>query len=127
MSDGKGHGAGIAIVAGGIRFKMRSTRQVVACFFGDGAVAEGGFHEGLNMAAIWELPVLFVRENNQYGASTRVDLVMRNTKTSDRADVEEAELNALREDVLARIESAVEQVRQAPPLPKGELTTDVFA
>jgi TPP-dependent pyruvate/acetoin dehydrogenase alpha subunit len=84
---------GIAIVAGGIplaagmalALKMQNKPQVVACFFGDGAVAEGAFHEGVNMAAIWNLPVIFVCENNLYGASTRIDLVMRNTRISDRA------------------------------------------
>jgi TPP-dependent pyruvate/acetoin dehydrogenase alpha subunit len=84
---------GIAIVAGGIplatgmalALKMQGRPQVVACFFGDGAVAEGAFHEGVNMAAIWNLPVVFVCENNLYGASTRVDLVMKNTRISDRA------------------------------------------
>ncbi|NCO32563.1 MAG: hypothetical protein AUJ92_18270 [Armatimonadetes bacterium CG2_30_59_28] len=89
----KGMVPGIAIVGGGIplaagmalAFQRQKTPQVVACFFGDGAVAEGAFHEGLNMAAIWNLPVIFVCENNLYGASTRVDLVMRNTKISDRA------------------------------------------
>jgi TPP-dependent pyruvate/acetoin dehydrogenase alpha subunit len=89
----KGMVPGIAIVGGGIpiaagialAFKMRSSPQVVACFFGDGAVAEGAFHEGLNMAAIWDLPVLFVCENNLYGASTRIDKVMKNTRISDRA------------------------------------------
>jgi TPP-dependent pyruvate/acetoin dehydrogenase alpha subunit len=89
----KGMVPGIAIVGGGIpiaagialSFKMRSLPQVVACFFGDGAVAEGAFHEGLNMAAIWDLPVLFVCENNLYGASTRIDKVMKNTRISDRA------------------------------------------
>lgn len=91
----KGMTPGIAIVGGGIplaagialAFKMRKTSQVVACFFGDGAVAEGAFHEGLNMAAIWDLPVLFLCENNLYGASTRIDKVMKNTKISDRAAV----------------------------------------
>jgi TPP-dependent pyruvate/acetoin dehydrogenase alpha subunit len=89
----KGMVPGIAIVAGGIpvatgmalALKMQARDQVVACFFGDGAVAEGAFHEGVNMAAIWNLPVIFVCENNLYGASTRVDLVMRNTRISDRA------------------------------------------
>jgi len=89
----KGMVPGIAIVGGGIplaagmalAFKMRRTSQVAVCFFGDGAVAEGAFHEGVNMAAIWNLPVVFVCENNLYGASTRVDLVMRNTRISDRA------------------------------------------
>lgn len=79
-------GGGIPLAAGmGLAFKMQGKREVVACFFGDGAVAEGAFHEGLNMAAIWNLPVIFVCENNLYGASTRVDRVMRNTRISDRA------------------------------------------
>src|SRR5205823_11138612 len=89
----KGMVPGIAIVAGGVplaagmalAFKMRRDRQVVACFFGDGAIAEGAFHEGVNLAAIWDLPVIFVCENNLYGASTRVDLVMKNPRISDRA------------------------------------------
>lgn len=89
----KGMIPGIAIVAGGIpvatgmalAFKMRKTQQVVACFFGDGGVAEGAFHEAVNMAALWRLPVLFICENNLYGASTRIDQVMKNTTVSDRA------------------------------------------
>ena len=89
----KGMIPGIAIVAGGLpvatgmalAFKMRKTQQVVACFFGDGGVAEGAFHEAVNMAALWRLPVLFVCENNLYGASTRIDQVMKNTTVSDRA------------------------------------------
>ncbi len=89
----KGMVPSIAIVGGGIplaagmalAFKMRQQRSVVACFFGDGAVAEGAFHEGVNLAAIWDLPVLFVCENNLYGASTRVDRVMRVKQIADRA------------------------------------------
>ena len=89
----KGMVPGIAIVAGGIplaagmalAFKLQQRPQVVACFFGDGAVAEGAFHEGVNMAAIWDLPVLLVCENNLYGASTRIDKVMKNPRVSDRA------------------------------------------
>jgi len=89
----KGMVPGIAIVAGGIplaagmalAFKMQQKPSVVACFFGDGAVAEGAFHEGVNMAAIWNLPVVLVCENNLYGASTNIDKVMKNTKVSDRA------------------------------------------
>jgi pyruvate dehydrogenase E1 component alpha subunit len=48
-------------------------------------VAEGAFHEGVNMAAIWNLPVVFACENNLYGASTRIDKVMKRTRISDRA------------------------------------------
>src|SRR5688572_24685173 len=89
----KGMVPGIAIVAGGIplaagmalSFKMQSKPHVVACFFGDGAIAEGAFHEGVNMAAIWRLPAIFVCENNLYGASTHVDLVMKNSRISERA------------------------------------------
>lgn len=89
----KGMIPGVAIVAGGIpvaagmalAFKMQKSGQVVACFFGDGAVAEGAFHEGVNMAAIWSLPVVFVCENNFYGASTHVSKVMRDPNIARRA------------------------------------------
>jgi len=89
----KGMIPGIAIVAGGIplaagmglAFKMQKRPNIVACFFGNGAVAEGAFHEGINLAAIWDAPVLFVCENNFSGASTRVDTVMRNPRIVDRA------------------------------------------
>jgi pyruvate dehydrogenase E1 component alpha subunit len=89
----KGMLPAIAIVAGGIplaagmalAFRMQKTSQVVACFFGDGAVAEGAFHEGINLAALWKLPAIFVCENNLYGASTHISKVMRNTRIADRA------------------------------------------
>ena len=50
--------------------KMRAAHAVTACFFGDGAVAEGEFHESLNLAALWQLPVLFCCENNRYAMGT---------------------------------------------------------
>jgi len=79
-------GGGIPLTAGmALAFKMKKTSQVAACFFGDGAVAEGAFHEGVNMASIWNLPAIFVCENNLYGASTHIGKVMKNTKVSDRA------------------------------------------
>jgi pyruvate dehydrogenase E1 component alpha subunit len=49
---------------------MQSRRRVTACFFGDGAVDEGEFHESLNLAALWKLPVLFICENNLYAMGT---------------------------------------------------------
>ncbi|MEX2279520.1 MAG: thiamine pyrophosphate-dependent dehydrogenase E1 component subunit alpha [Acidimicrobiia bacterium] len=52
---------------------MRATGKIVACFFGDGAANEGSFHEAINLAAVWDLPVLFVCENNQYGMSMSQD------------------------------------------------------
>ncbi|HUE73581.1 MAG TPA: thiamine pyrophosphate-dependent dehydrogenase E1 component subunit alpha, partial [Pirellulaceae bacterium] len=51
---------------GGYTFKLLKTGNVAVAFFGDGAVNNGAFHEGLNMASIWKLPVLFVCENNQF-------------------------------------------------------------
>ncbi len=72
----KGMVPGIAIVAGGIplatgmalAFKMQKSTRVAVCFFGDGAVAEGAFHEAINIASLWRLPTIFVCENNLYGA-----------------------------------------------------------
>ncbi|MGX1161277.1 pyruvate dehydrogenase E1 component alpha subunit [Arthrobacter sp. SLBN-100] len=69
---------GNAIVAGGLPLavglaladKMAGRRRVTACFFGEGAVAEGEFHESLNLAALWQLPVLFCCENNLYAMGT---------------------------------------------------------
>lgn len=73
---------GNAIVGGGLPLsvglamadKKLKRNHVTVCFFGDGAVAEGEFHESLNLAALWKLPVLFVCENNQYGMGTALEL-----------------------------------------------------
>jgi len=79
-------GAGIPIAAGaGLSIKLRGTDQVVACFFGDGASNQGTFHEGINMAAIWRLPVLFVCENNLYAMGTRQSRVMLIENIANRA------------------------------------------
>src|SRR3970282_161378 len=53
--------------------KLQGRRRVTACFFGDGAVAEGEFHESLNLAALWKLPVLFLCENNRYAMGTALE------------------------------------------------------
>jgi len=79
-------GAGIPIAAGaGLSIKLRGTEQVTACFFGDGASNQGTFHEGVNMAAIWKLPVLFVCENNLYAMGTRQNRVMLAESIATRA------------------------------------------
>ena len=58
-------GAGLPIATGaGYSCKLRGTDQVAVCFFGDGASNQGTFHEGINLAAVWRLPVVFVCENN---------------------------------------------------------------
>jgi pyruvate dehydrogenase E1 component alpha subunit len=53
--------------------KMQGRQRVTACFFGEGAAAEGEFHESLNLAALWQLPVLFVCENNRYAMGTALE------------------------------------------------------
>jgi pyruvate dehydrogenase E1 component alpha subunit len=78
--------ASVPVASGmGLAFKMKRTDQVVACFFGDGATNEGAWHEGLNVAAIWKLPVIFVCENNVYAASTRTSTMMSVKNVADRA------------------------------------------
>ncbi|MCC7452076.1 MAG: thiamine pyrophosphate-dependent dehydrogenase E1 component subunit alpha [Anaerolineae bacterium] len=80
-------GGAIPLAAGmGLAIKMQQRREVVACFFGDGAVNEGAFHEGVNLASIWSLPVIFVCENNLYGASTAISKTMRPAHIADRAE-----------------------------------------
>ncbi len=79
-------GAGLPIAMGaGLSIRLRETENVVACFFGDGASNQGTFHEAINMAAIWSLPVIFVCENNVYAMGTRQEKVMLIEDIADRA------------------------------------------
>ncbi len=72
---------GYAIVVGGLPIavglalagRLEKRSRVTACFFGDGAVGEGEFHESMNLAALWKLPVLFVCENNRYAMGTAIE------------------------------------------------------
>jgi pyruvate dehydrogenase E1 component alpha subunit len=67
-------GGGLPVAVGlGLAAKMRNESRVTACFFGDGAVAEGAFHESMNLAALWKLPVLFCCENNLYAMGTALE------------------------------------------------------
>lgn len=78
--------SGIPIAAGiALSFKLRKKSRISVSFFGDGATNEGAFHEGLNLAAVWKLPVIFVCENNLYGVSTRISDVTMLENLSDRA------------------------------------------
>jgi len=85
---------GLAIVGGGLPVAvglaladtMQQRRRVTACFFGDGAVAEGEFHESLNLAALWKLPVLFLCENNLYAMGTALGRHQSQTDIARKAD-----------------------------------------
>jgi pyruvate dehydrogenase E1 component alpha subunit len=84
---------GNAIVGGGLPIavglaladKMQGRKRVTICFFGDGAVAEGEFHESLNLTALWDLPVLFVCENNLYAMGTPIEQELARTDIHERA------------------------------------------
>ena len=67
-------GGGLPLATGlGLAAKLQNEDRLTACFFGDGAVAEGAFHEALNLAALWKLPVLFCCENNLFGMGTAIE------------------------------------------------------
>ncbi len=79
-------GGGIPIANGvALAAKKRQRGQVVACFFGDGASNQGTFHEALNLASIWDLPVVFVAENNLYGMGTSQRRHQKVENIADRA------------------------------------------
>jgi len=112
-------GAGIPIAVGaGLSIKLRKTRQVVACFFGEGASNQGTFHEGINMASVWRLPVIFVCENNLYAMGTRQSRIMNIENIADRAVAYGIPGIAVDgNDVLAVYEATVKAVERAR---KGE-------
>jgi TPP-dependent pyruvate/acetoin dehydrogenase alpha subunit len=79
-------GAGLPIATGaGMSAKLRKTTQVAACFFGDGASNEGTFHESLNIGSAFNLPVIYVCENNLYAVGTRQSQVRKVEDIADRA------------------------------------------
>jgi pyruvate dehydrogenase E1 component alpha subunit len=106
---------GNAIVGGGLPIAvglaladaMSGRKRVTACFFGDGAVAEGEFHESLNLAALWKLPVLFLCENNLYAMGTRIERALSQTDVTAKARVYGIRADAIDGmDVLAVAEAA---------------------
>jgi pyruvate dehydrogenase E1 component alpha subunit len=108
-------GGGFPIATGaGIGIQNRGTDQVVVCFFGDGAANQGTFHESLNLAALWKLPVLYVCENNQYALSTPLRESVGLPELSERArgyGIPGARVDG--NDVLAVHAAAAEAVRRA--------------
>jgi pyruvate dehydrogenase E1 component alpha subunit len=115
---------GNAIVAGGIPVavglaladKLRGDKHVTACFFGDGAVVEGAFHESMNLAALWKLPVLFLCENNQYAMGTAIERYESQTDLARKANA--YAMDAERVDgmdvlaVRAAVRHAIERIRE---------------
>ncbi len=98
----------------GYSFKLLKTDQVAVAFFGDGAANNGAFHEGLNLASIWNLPVLFVCENNQFATEVPFEYAAGNPRVGNRGECYgmpgfEVDGN----DVLAVYETAGEAVRRA--------------
>lgn len=80
-------GGGIPLATGcGMSAQVRRTSQVALCFFGDGAVNQGTFHESLNMAALWKLPVIYFCENNGYAITTSIERSHGQPSIARRAD-----------------------------------------
>jgi pyruvate dehydrogenase E1 component alpha subunit len=108
-----GGGIGMAVGAG-LSIKMRGTGQVILCFFGDGAANRGIFHEALNMAAIWTLPVVYLCENNQYGMSMPVKKAFPIKDIATRASAYNMPgIVVDGNDVLAVYETTLEAVERA--------------
>ena len=108
-------GANIPIATGSaLGFKLRGSDQVAVSFFGDGAANIGSFHEGINLAAVKDAPVVFVCENNLYAASTHMSLTTRITDIAERAEgygIPGRVVDGM--DVLAVHRSALEAVQRA--------------
>jgi pyruvate dehydrogenase E1 component alpha subunit len=113
---------GNAIVGGGLALaaglaladvQLGRTGAITACFFGEGAVAEGAFHESLNLAALWQLPVLFLCENNLYAMGTALSRSEANIELTAKAasyGIDSAQVNGM--NVLAVHEAAKEAARR---------------
>ena len=80
-------GDNVPVAAGiGLSFKMRGQDRVAVCFFGDGATSRGDWHEGINMASVFKVPVVFICNNNQYAYSTPLERQMAVENVADRAE-----------------------------------------
>jgi pyruvate dehydrogenase E1 component alpha subunit len=108
-------GGGIPIAVGAaLTSKMKNFGYAVLCFFGDGASNEGSFHEALNLASIWKLPVVFFCENNQYGMSGPVKEMVNVENISDRAAAYGIPGKVIEgNDLFAVVEATEEAVKRA--------------
>jgi TPP-dependent pyruvate/acetoin dehydrogenase alpha subunit len=109
---------GNAIVGGGLPMaiglaladRIRGENNVTACFFGEGAVAEGEFHESMNLAALWKLPVLFVCENNLYAMGTALAISESETDIQRKAACYRIAAEAVDGMDVVAVESAAHRV-----------------
>jgi TPP-dependent pyruvate/acetoin dehydrogenase alpha subunit len=108
-------GSSVPVAAGiAFAFKYQGVDRVVASFFGEGAVNTGPWHEGINLAAIWSLPIVFILENNQYAISTQVRTSTRLERLVERAHaygIPGAQVDG--NDVVAVYQAALEAVERA--------------
>jgi pyruvate dehydrogenase E1 component alpha subunit len=118
---------GNAIVGGGLPIavglaladKMQNKNIVTCCFFGDGAVAEGEFHESMNLAALWHLPILFVCENNLYAMGTALELSESVTDLTRKAAGYDVEARAVDGMNVLEVEAAAKKAVAAVRSGKG--------
>jgi len=111
---------GNAIVAGGLPLatglaladKLQKRQAVTACFFGEGAMAEGAFHEALNLAALWRLPVLFCCENNLYAMGTGLDRSQSQTDLCAKAAAYKVPASKVDGQDIVAVHQATLQMRQ---------------
>ena len=109
-------GGNLPIAAGAaLAFKMQKKDNVVVCFFGDGASNEGSYHETMNVAGLWKLPVIYVCENNMYSANTSISLTCcRENVAADRAAIYDIPSEVVDgNDVLAVNEAATRAIARA--------------
>jgi len=108
-------GGGLPMAAGAaLAAQLEGKGNVAVCFFGDGAVAEGEFHESLNISSVWKLPIVFVCENNQYAANNAIGVQHRVTDVAVHADsygmpglsIDGNDVLAVRESARAAIDRA---------------------
>lgn len=116
MYGGNGIVGGHIPVATGMAFRISYKKEdgVVLCYFGDGAIHQGAFHESLNLAKIWDLPIVYICENNQYGMGTdfrRVSSVHDLSILGQSYDIPGSQVNGM--DVLEVYEATAEAVKQA--------------
>jgi len=108
-------GGGLPIAAGsGLATKLQGGDQVTVCFFGDGAANQGGFHESVNLASIWKLPVTYICENNMYAVTTPASYAISIDDVADRGDAYGIPGLAVDgQDVMAVYEATKEAVERA--------------